>query len=467
MTGGMLATNASRRSWKIAIGTIVSFVAAVLLIQVWAANNLLNGTEELRRILSTSQAAANRLERSIGYGGLIHNFKNYVLRPDEDKFRLAAQEDARGALVLIEKLRANASDVGIIAPLERSREMIISYAERLDSVRQLAEAGHSREFIDEQIRFDDQPALIEVEALITQLDETIDNRLTYLQREAAIATVLIFICTVAAGLFYLLCFVTRQRKHFNAVKKLADRLSYANESLSRANSSLNQFAGIVSHDLKVPLIHISFFRNQLTENLNDPAIAKANIDKIQRSTDSMNKIIESLLDFSRTGFTEPKFESVDLRSILAEVEQSFEFEIQDNNARLSIDLKINQPVQADYALLLRVLSNLIANSLKYKHVDSAPEIEIRGIHAGEVVEISISDNGIGIKPRYADRIFEPLQRLHGTQEEYAGSGIGLSLVKSIIEGHMGQIHLDTTYTHGTRIVFTLPCPAAVSLTRAA
>lgn len=444
-----------------------SIVAIVLGVQVWAANNLLSRTEELRTILSNNRIIANQLERRIGYGGLIHNFKNYVLRPDEDKYRIAAQEDARRALTLIEKLQVSASQFDLDVPLVRSREMIISYAERLENVRKFTATGRSAAYVDERVRFDDQPALLEVESLLTDLDQAVEARLGQLQRGATVAAILIYACSLFLGLMYLSCFAYRQRMHFISISKLADKLSCTNKSLSRANSTLNQFAGIVSHDLKVPVNHLRFFGMQLAEGPHDSPVAEENIARINRCVENMDKIIDSLLDFSRTGFSQPRMETVYLSDLLRDVEQCLQSELQNCNAKLIIDVTVDQSVKADYALLGRVFANLITNSIKYRTEDLVPKVEIRGTQLDETIEFSVSDNGIGIDPKYADRIFEPLQRLHGTQDEYEGSGIGLTLAKSIIEGHMGQIRLDTQFTSGTRIVFTLPNTAATTFVKAA
>ena len=103
-----------------------------------------------------------------------------------------------------------------------------------------------------------------------------------------------------------------------------------------------------------------------------------------------------------------------------------------------------------------MFSNLIGNSLKYARSDVPPRVKITSHAADGWIDFSISDNGIGIDPRYAEQIFKPMQRLHGPQSEFEGFGLGLSLVQAIIEGHGGSIRLDTEFEDGARFVFRLP-----------
>ena len=113
-------------------------------------------------------------------------------------------------------------------------------------------------------------------------------------------------------------------------------------------------------------------------------------------------------------------------------------------------------VQGDPELLRRLVQNLVGNAIKYRHPDRGPIVRVNGRAVGQQVELAVEDNGIGIDPRFATRIFEVFQRLHHDESTYGGTGIGLALAKRIAESHNGSIHLDTSFTEGARFVVTLP-----------
>ena len=428
----------------------------MLATQLWSATGVAERTAELRQVLSEGHAAASLLERRIGYGGLVHDFKNYVLRPDEDGYRTSALADAEAALVQLERLRRSAERIGIDAPLTRTREMIVSYAERLERVRELSVNGHDPRFVDERVRFDDQPALHEVNRVVARLDAAIDVRLAALQRQGTITTVLSTAGTAALGVLLFGLAAHRQRRHAEEAGRLAATLATINADLTKANTSLSQFAGIVSHDLKTPLRHINVLSTFITEDRDDVEAVGRHLDDINRQVLQMDSIIESMLDFTQTGFTQPRLEAIDLAPLLADIEREMRPELDRGDARIEFDVELDDPVTADPALLTRVLSNLIGNSLKYARAEVAARIVVRAEVDGERAVFSVTDNGIGIEARFAEKIFEPLQRLHGPQSSYEGVGIGLSLAQSIVESHGGSIRLDTDFADGTRITFSLP-----------
>ncbi|MFC2952073.1 ATP-binding protein [Marinicaulis aureus] len=128
----------------------------------------------------------------------------------------------------------------------------------------------------------------------------------------------------------------------------------------------------------------------------------------------------------------------------------------DRSKNADIIIKETPAIKADPELIRRVFANLIANSLKYSKPDNAPVVTISSERQAEKVTFSIADNGIGIEARHAEKIFEPMQRLHDHDSEYDGVGIGLPLVKAIIESHGGAIWLDKDYAEGARFCFSVP-----------
>ena len=448
--------------------TLALAVLVVLGVQVWLAARDAQRTAELRGALSESHSIASRLERRIGYGGLIHDFKNYVLRPDEDRYRRDAHENARRALAHLERLNANAAEFGIDARLERTREMIESYAARLERVRELASNGRDPGFIDERVRFDDAPALEEVEHLLETLDASVDARLAELERHGAFAAVLGTAGTVGLVALFVGVSARRRRRHVASMRALNAELTASNAELARANVSLGQFAGIVSHDLKTPLRHIELASSMMVEDADDPAALGECADILGRSVVRMDGIIDSLLDFTKTGFALPRSEELDVRDLLERLRAELAAEPAADGASIELDVALEPGtrVRADPGLLGRVFSNLVGNSLKYARDGVPARVLVRaeladgtGPDAGGIT-FSVADEGIGIEPRFAAKIFEPLERLHGPGR-YEGVGIGLSLARSIVEGHGGRIWLDAERVGGARIAFSLPAARAI------
>lgn len=229
----------------------------------------------------------------------------------------------------------------------------------------------------------------------------------------------------------------------------------AERELKRSNRELEEFAYVASHDLKAPLRHVSmsagFLRDQYADKFDDEGREMMNV--IASSTERMQKMIDSLLAYSRVGRKDVKMEEVDLGQMLQELQETIGNHLQEKNTTLEIG---EMPaVYADKYLLVQLFQNLIENSIKYKKKDQDPLIRISALRREDAWEFSVADNGIGIDPKYADKVFMIFQRLHHN-DEYGGVGIGLAICQRIADFHGGKIWLDTSYKDGTKFVFTLP-----------
>jgi len=173
----------------------------------------------------------------------------------------------------------------------------------------------------------------------------------------------------------------------------------------------------------------------------------------------MQRLINDLLAFSRVGRTTAGFEEVDLREIALAAAAQLETTREELDGEIVVgDLP---KLQGDPMLLRQLLFNLMGNGLKFHRPDTPPVVRIEASRDGDHHEFVVCDNGIGIEPEYAEKIFVIFQRLHG-REVYAGTGIGLALVKKIVEFHGGRVWLDSTPREepGTIIRFTLPVETA-------
>jgi signal transduction histidine kinase len=226
------------------------------------------------------------------------------------------------------------------------------------------------------------------------------------------------------------------------------------EDLQRSNSELEQFAYVASHDLQEPLRKVASFCQLLQRRYAGRLDAKAD-EYIEHAVDGakrMQALINDLLAFSRVGRTAQQREPVSLALLLAQAWANLAGEVRRTRATIEQgDLPV---VLGEASLLTAVFQNLLSNALKFRG-DQPPRVSVTAQRHGRYWLFAVSDNGIGIEPEYADRIFVIFQRLHD-RAAYPGTGIGLAMVKKIIEYHGGRIWLDTEVTSGTRFCFTLP-----------
>jgi signal transduction histidine kinase len=246
------------------------------------------------------------------------------------------------------------------------------------------------------------------------------------------------------------------------VRRAREKLEEANrqlerqaEELTRSNRDLEQFAYVASHDLQEPLRKVASFCQLLQRRYAGQLDERADqyilfaVDGAQR----MQRLINDLLAFSRIGRITSGFTEVDLEKVVADAAAQLENRREQSGGQITWSgLPV---VLGEEPLLAALFINLISNSLKFRHPDRPPRVHIHTEQSGDEWNIFCEDNGIGIEPEYADKVFVIFQRLH-PKDQYPGTGIGLAIAKKIIEFHGGRIWLDSDQREGTLIRFTLP-----------
>jgi signal transduction histidine kinase len=226
--------------------------------------------------------------------------------------------------------------------------------------------------------------------------------------------------------------------------------------LERSNSELEQFAYIASHDLQEPLRKVASFTQLLQRRYAGQLDARADqyIEFAVDGAKRMQALINDLLQYSRVGRSarEPALVSSD--AALAQARNNLATTMEETGA--TIEAGHLPLVLAELTLLTAVFQNLLSNALKFSG-GKPPRVVITTSRDGPFWLFSFADNGIGIEPEYAERIFVIFQRLH-ERTAYEGTGIGLAMTRKIIEYFGGRIWLDTTCTEGSRFLFTLPVP---------
>ncbi len=225
-------------------------------------------------------------------------------------------------------------------------------------------------------------------------------------------------------------------------------------ALERSNKELEQFAYVASHDLQEPLRKVINFSELLAERYEGQLDADADkfIAYIVDGAVRMRGLITDLLTYSRVGTREITFELTDCEAALDEALGNLEVALEETGAAVTRDPLPR--VMADNVQLVQVFQNLIGNALKYRSEDS-PKVHIGAVRTNGVCRFSVRDNGIGIDPEYAERVFVIFQRLHG-RLEYSGTGIGLAVCKKIVERHGGRIWVESQEGAGATFHFTVP-----------
>jgi light-regulated signal transduction histidine kinase (bacteriophytochrome) len=236
-------------------------------------------------------------------------------------------------------------------------------------------------------------------------------------------------------------------------KLLDDQLRRKNEDLECSNAELEQFAYVASHDLQEPLRKVASYMELVTERYREK-LDRDGIQFIDYAVDGarrMKTMIDDLLKYSHLGRRDENFVPVDMMDVMYHVLNDLELAIRDSGAVVSYDAL--PMVTADNSQLQQLFRNLIGNALKYRGADP-PEIHVSAQQRKQAWQFSIKDNGIGIEPRFFERIFKIFQRLH-PRGQFNGTGIGLAVCKKIVERHGGTIGVESVPGQGSTFSFTI------------
>ncbi|GAB4374529.1 MAG: hypothetical protein Kow0075_00280 [Salibacteraceae bacterium] len=236
-------------------------------------------------------------------------------------------------------------------------------------------------------------------------------------------------------------------------RELELKIKERTRELEEMNEDLEAFAHSVSHDLRTPLRAIRGFLLILKESLVSPQNEEQIklVEKIEASADKMSRLINDLLRFCKTAQTKADFGPVDLDSLFREVAE----ELKATYPNTRIELEKLPQVYGDERMLRQVAVNLLGNACKYSSRSEHPLVKVSVSDDNIKHTITVEDNGVGFNPEMADGLFEVFQRLH-TDGEFEGTGVGLSIVKKIIEKHKGNIWAEAEVQKGAAFSFTLP-----------
>lgn len=238
----------------------------------------------------------------------------------------------------------------------------------------------------------------------------------------------------------------------NRIKSNQDRFT---AELEDKNAELERFVYTVSHDLRSPLVSIKGFVGLLQKDIkkNDPQKVLEDADRISHAADDMGDLLEGLLELSRIGRVINPSVSGSLVGLVTRAAHSLQENIEQHGVTLVIDPNMPE-FWGDELRLFEVFQNLLENAIKFMGDQKAPRIEITARRDNDLLICAVSDNGTGIEPEYHERIFNLFERLDHSIE---GTGIGMSLVKRIVEAHGGTIEVESDgQGKGSTFILTLP-----------
>ncbi|MFZ5876696.1 MAG: sensor histidine kinase [Nitrospirota bacterium] len=238
-------------------------------------------------------------------------------------------------------------------------------------------------------------------------------------------------------------------------RRVAEALRLQSRRLEEKVREMDDFTHVVSHDLKEPLRGIEAFAGFLLEDYSDrlDEQGKRYLGFLKQSAVRMKDLIHDLLTLASLSRKAPALQPVDLNQVVSRVVRDLEYSIRSKHAEVRT-VGTLPTVTGDPTQLGELFKNLVSNGVKF-NVSERPAVTISASEDGGFARIKVADNGIGIDPRYHDRIFDLFERLH-PQEEFEGTGAGLAICKKIVEGYGGKMWVESERGKGSTFVLTLP-----------
>lgn len=406
----------------------------------------------------------SQLYADLGYGGMIHAFKNAVLRPDEPQYAMQVIESGRSALARAYEIERLAKELHLRIELSQMRTVLSTYRSKLASFSRWK--GLSAREVDRRVRIDDAPALVEIGAAQRAVNEAARQATATLEHNLQLVWMIgLAFAGSLSGVAIFLLNQERQRADaaFEKEAKLTKELESANALLEKASAAINDFAAIAAHDLRGSLVRISLLSSIASEKVEQGSVDTATLvgrylTNIKNNALSCQEILSGLAEFSREGRRKLCLARVDMRDLLEQMARRM---TDGHEQGHRITVRSAPDVLADSVMVTLVFQNLFENSFRYGRAGAPAHVEVSG-HVCEdgSVLYTVQDNGPGIPKGMERKIFAPLVRgAEHKDRKDGGIGLGLSTVKMIVEIHGGSIWVDQDFEDGARFCFTLSAPS--------
>lgn len=456
---------------------ILFFITLEMLIAI----NYVTHEKELRDKRADVYELIIELQNQIGYVGLIHNLKNYLLRPTNKSYREKALENYQHAIVQVEQLEHASAQILGQFKMTATTTMLNAYKERLDVLPQLIEKNMSARDVDKFVRYDDKPSRVEIDSISKQINNVLDTQYSSMLYNSLTSALITLIGLIITLIMFVHFYLKAQQQALKASKILNAELqdnkkdiersqtillsvlqdvesekkeaSRLNDQLSSKNKEMEQFIYTVSHDLKSPLVTINGFANQLIKELTPVMTEKQQyrFNRIVENVNNMESLLTDLLDLSKIVQQPITLAEVDLIQVINNQKLVLENAVIESNARININdnlIKIN----ANERLLSEAILNLLSNAIRYREPSRPLIIDIFTTQSDVGTTIHIKDNGVGIAPKYQERVFGIFERLSTIE----GTGVGLTIVRTIMDKHMGNVLLTSQLGDGCCFSLTFP-----------
>lgn len=268
-----------------------------------------------------------------------------------------------------------------------------------------------------------------------------------------------YIASFASVLLLLALFIywyRLQKAHNTVLSEKNEKINQQNDLLQHLNAELKQFAYIASHDMREPLRSIGAFSSLLQRRHGSKLDDSGNeyLTFIRDAVDRMSALLTDLLDYSKIN-SQQATEWIDMKSIIQTVKSNLNHQLMTTEGKIEVQRKGIPYLDAVPTQMMQLFQNLISNSLKFRKADVPPVVEIAGYaHDGGHV-ITLKDNGIGMDPKFKDKIFGMFSRLNN-KEEFEGTGIGLATCKKIVNQHNGKIWVESEEGVGSTFYIWMP-----------
>ena len=295
--------------------------------------------------------------------------------------------------------------------------------------------------------------LSEMDAIVKILEKNSDKKLRFIVQIEYLLFFLALLILILEVYFIYRPIEKEMKASSLILEEKNEKLNHAFEKIKVKNKELNEITYIASHDLQEPLRTVSsmvdMFSTRYKESFDEQG--KMMLGFIESATSRMRNLVKDLLEYSVLGQNR-ELSEVDCNEILNDVKQDLDHTISQSNTIITWG---NLPVLTAYKSELRLLfQNLISNAIKFQRPENQPKIEITSESSGEYWKFKVSDNGIGIKEKYKEKIFSIFKRIH-SKEEYEGTGIGLSHCKKIVDMHDGKLWVESEEGEGSDFYFTI------------
>lgn len=452
----------SKDSFFLQLGVLLVAILIVVISYIYSKNQSLRelelGMKDSITKLQSQQVTIFEIHKLLGYGGVIHNFKNYVLRREQKHFT-KANKDIENAFKTLRKLD---NIVGMSAEKKAKLEVIsntfLQYKKHLQTIRQYK--GKNLVELDRIVKVDDKPALLALDwlekrvLLISQeLQQSQARKITQIRNQLTLfsisAILLVFV------LFFLFAYV--QWWNLKRLKSANEELKAkrSRELILSQSAAVGDLAGNIAHEINNPLAIIMGYANNLKriisqENPNPEKMLEM-ANRITITVERIAKIVKSLLAFTRQQEEGDK-EYFALRKLVLEIQELSKVKFDLSRVELKLEVPENFYIYGHRALLGQVLVNLVNNAYNALKDQKDRWIKVYVVEGQTEDKIIVEDSGELIDPEIRAKL---MSRLFTTNRKDGGTGIGLSISKAIVERHAGTLALDED-SKNTRFVLTLP-----------